>query len=184
MLRQPCHHLVLKLLVNFKFLNLLVDSCEVELGEHQKFLLQLFNVECLHLVQHLLNRFKAQVLQDVRDLLKVLFNRLLLRLVYNRRQNISENTELIKVPHFNSDVKSQTRLRAIELGQDGDALEAVAEELREVVVEVAVHEDQIVFEVVRELIQVEEYLLEVLLDQGDQTDQLDIAQAAHDEVRC
>lgn len=80
---QPSSDLLLKLLIDIQLFNLRVNSSEVKLSEHQELALQLLDVKCLHLVDHLLNRFKAQVLQDIRDLLKVLLNGLLLRLIDN-----------------------------------------------------------------------------------------------------
>lgn len=46
-----------------------------------------------------------------------------------------------------------------------------------------VYDHQIVFEVVRDLVQVEEDLLEVLLDQREQAHQFHVAKSAHNVVR-
>ena len=71
---------------------------------------------------------------------------------------------MVKITHFYADFKGLSRLDFVQLENDRDAFKGVCEELREVVVEVLVDEGEVCFEVVGQLVKVEENFLEVLLD--------------------
>lgn len=65
----------------------------------------------------------------------------------------------------------------VKFKNERDALHAVSHKLWQIVVEMLIHHDQVVFEVLRDIIQVEENLLEVLLNKRQQPDEFYIAEA-------
>ena len=75
------HHFLLNFVVDFHELYLGFDFLSMEMRQHEEFILEFLNLEGLHLVEHLLDRFEAQILQHVRYPFEVLFDLLLVRLV-------------------------------------------------------------------------------------------------------
>lgn len=139
--------------------------------------MQLLEIKRLHLVEHLLYTFETEVLQDVGDCFQVLLNLLLLTLIYYSREDVRKNAELVEEPHFETDFEGVLDLDLVHFEDYGHAFEGVSEELGQVVVKVVVHKDQVLLEVIGKLIQIKENLLEVFLNECQDPDQLDVAQA-------
>lgn len=113
----------------------------------------------------------------------MLLHFLLFALVPDRCHDVSEDAKLVEISHLNANFESFLYLYVCQLKYECNAFQAVAHELRQIIVEVFVYHHQIVFEVVRDLVQVEEDLLEVFLDQCQQAHQFHVAESAHNVVR-
>ena len=88
-----------------------------------------------------------------------------LRLLPYSRHDVREYPKLIKVAHFDAEFVELAHLRLSQLKDECDALQTITHELRQIIEKVLVHELQVLPEVLRDLVEVEENLLEVLLDQ-------------------
>ena len=100
----------------------------------------------------------------------------------DRCHDVSEDTKLVEISHLDAELKRFLYLYVCQLEYEGDTFQTVAHELGQIIVEVLVDHHQIVFEVVRDLVQVEEDLLEVLFDQSQQAHQFHVAESAHNVV--
>lgn len=100
----------------------------------------------------------------------------------NRCHDVSENAKLIKVSHLNAQFKCFLYLYICQLENKSYTLETIAHELRQIIVEMLINYSQIVFEVMSNLVQVEEDLGKVLFYERQQAHQFHVAEATHDVV--
>lgn len=107
---------------------------------------------------------------------------LLARLVHYADHYVGEDAELEEEAQLDAQVEGPRDVHLAEVEDQRHALEPVREEGRQVIVELAVYQFEVVLEVGCEAVYVVEDLLEVLLDDGQDAGQLDVAQARDDVV--
>ena len=90
---------------------------------------------------------------------------------------VSENAKLIEITDFNSEFESFDDLVFVQFKNKGDSFHGVDEELRKVIIEMLIKENQVFMKVVVQAVKIEENLLKILLDQSDYSDQFDIAES-------
>ena len=95
---------------------------------------------------------------------------------------VCENAELVEVTDFDSKFEGFDDLVFVQFKNKGYSFHGVAEELRKVIIEMLVEENQVFVKVVVQSIQIEEYLLKILLNQSNYPNQFDIAQPGNDIV--
>ena len=94
----------------------------------------------------------------------MLLHALLLRLVQDGLQDVGEHLKLVVVPYLHAERVQIVYLGLPQLENDGDSLEAVTHELRQVVEEMVVDVLDVALQAGDDGVKVEEYLLQVLLD--------------------
>ena len=107
---------------------------------------------------------------------------LFLALINNGSHDVGEYAKLVEVSQLNAYVKSLLHLHLVHFENEGDALEAVSEELGQIIEEVLVDKSQILDEIGSELIQVEEYLLEVFFNEGQDAYEFNVAESGDNIV--
>ena len=112
----------------------------------------------------------------------MLFDLFLFRLVSNCCHDVRKDCKLVEVPHLYSKFKGLLNLLIIHLKDEGHSFERIANKLRKVIIKMVVNMVQVFFEVCSHFIEVEENLLKVLLDTGENSDQLNITQLGRDIV--
>lgn len=146
--------------------------------QHEELLLQLPQVHRLHRVQHRLHRLERQILQDGGDLGEVVLDSLFAGLIHDADHDVAEDAELKEVAELDSQVEGLENVGLAEVEDEGDALETVREEGRQVVVEMIIQMLKVVLEVRCEVFEVVEYdFLKVLFNDSQDPSQLDVAHA-------
>jgi hypothetical protein len=182
-------YLFLDTLVHFHVVQLGFDSLVVKLRQHQKFILELSNIERFHLVQHLFHGFEREELKNIRYLVQMLLNFAIIvthktaLFADNTCHYVGENAKLVEITDFDSQFESFDDLVLVQFKNQRYSFHGVAEELRKVIIEMLIEENQVFVKIIVQTIEIEENLLKILFDQSNYPYQFDIAQS-RDNVVC
>ena len=109
--------------------------------------------------------------------LKMLLHLLFFRLIYDSCHDIWKYTELVKVTHFHSDIERLCYLILVKFKNESYPFHTITKELRQVIVEVLIHDIQVMFEIICQEIQFEEDFLKIFLYQGQYSDEFYVTQS-------
>ena len=103
-------------------------------------------------------------------------------LIYNCCHDVTKDAKLEEIAQLYASVSRQHHGILVKIEYESKSLERISHELRQVIIEVFIDELNICSEVRRELLQVIEYLPEILLDKCQQFRELDVADTSDHEV--
>ena len=102
----------------------------------------------------------------------MLFDFLLLWLIYDGSHDVRKYTELIEVPHFYAYVEGHLYVLLVEFKDKSNSFHRISHELWQIIVEVLIYYFEVIFKVGCQHLKFKEYFLEVLLDESQNPYQL------------